>query len=402
MGKAFEQNAPMPQCRGRRPHLRDTEPDGCDKMLRPMLQGASNIWFPVLISVLSIPQTVDDLDGLIEENWAVLEKATSIDVLKAFRSIGQLKDFNKYDDEKLWNAVEKKLNGIIDETVSPGDLKTPEWDVFSHTNQFKESRTFRLQQVQSPPDYEQYFEKIVLVEKLREVRALLGFTRITSPRDFDNASDISAVERSPISRHNPEWLPASETRGEGIFLQFYEQKIQSWIEANQTYENEFKQSYRNWRCSKNLDPDIGYPGIRYVVLHTFAHIIIRQLAIECGYNSASIAERIYSRNPSEGEPMAGILIYTAAPDSEGTLGGLCNLGTPINLNRHIRNAIEKIRLCASDPLCSEHKMANEKLHGAACHTCLFLPETSCERGNKFLDRSVLIPTMERDDIAFFH
>lgn len=139
-----------------------------------------------------------------------------------------------------------------------------------------------------------------------------------------------------------------------------------------------------------------------MLLHSFAHALIRQLAIECGYTSASIAERIYSRNPSDGDPMAGVLIYTSAPDSDGTLGGLCALGEPDKLGRHIRRALEKVALCASDPLCSEHPVGGgEKLHGASCHSCSFLPETSCERGNKFLDRAALVPTVERTNLSFF-
>ena len=139
-----------------------------------------------------------------------------------------------------------------------------------------------------------------------------------------------------------------------------------------------------------------------MLLHSFAHALIRQLSIECGYTSASISERIYSRSPDDGDPMAGVLIYTSAPDSEGTLGGLCALGEPDKLNRHIKRALEKVSLCSSDPLCSEHVVGGgDTLHGASCHACSFLPETSCERGNKYLDRASLVPTMERTDVAFF-
>jgi Domain of unknown function (DUF1998) len=132
--------------------------------------------------------------------------------------------------------------------------------------------------------------------------------------------------------------------------------------------------------------------------------LIRQFAIECGYATASIRERIYSRAPGgDREPMAGILLYTAAPDSEGTLGGLVALGGPKMLGRHLDQALDSMRLCASDPLCAEHHPMRDglTLHGAACHACLFLPETSCERGNKYLDRSVLASTVDSDGLAFF-
>jgi hypothetical protein len=405
MGQAFGANnrTVMPACRGRRPQLRDFDPNGCDEEhVKPMLQGASNMWFPVAISALSVPQAADDLGRLVEENWAVLDKATSIDVLRAFRLIGQLKDLSKFDDEQIWAAMQKHGQGANGESEDPDDLKSPEWRVFSNPAKAKESRTFKLRTVEPPTDFTKQFEKIVLVEKLREVRALVGFTRIMSPRDFDNVADLPPENRARISRKDPAWLPACETRGEGIFFQFSETQVHEWVKHNHAYDREFEVGHQTWRATKNLDPNRGYPGIRYVLLHTFAHALIRQLAIECGYTSASITERIYSRNPADGDPMAGILIYTAAPDSEGTLGGLCALGEPDKLGRHIRRALNKMLLCASDPLCSEHTVrSEEKLHGAACHACSFLPETSCERGNKYLDRSALVPTVDRSTLAFF-
>jgi hypothetical protein len=405
IGQAFgpQNRNVMPPCRGRRPHLRDFDPNGCDqKHVKPMLQGASNLWFPVLISALSVPQAEDDLGRLIEDNWVVLEKATTIDVLKAFRLIGQLKDLSKYDDDAIWTGIQKKNEGSAVEQENPDDLKSPEWRVFSNPSNAIPSRNFKLRTVDPPTDYASYFEKIVLVEKLREVRALVGFTRIMSPRDFDSAADLPPENRAKISRTSATWLPASETRGEGIFFQFSEKKLQDWVVQHKEYDREFELANQAWRAGKHLEPNKGYPGIRYVLLHSFAHALIRQLAIECGYTSASITERIYSRNPDEGDPMAGVLIYTAASDSEGTLGGLCALGEPDKLGRHIRRALEKMSLCASDPLCSEHTIgSNDTLHGASCHACSFLPETSCERGNKYLDRAVLVPTFQRSNLVFF-
>jgi hypothetical protein len=405
MGQAFGTNnrRVMPACRGRRPHLRDLDPSECDQEhVKPMLQGASNLWFPVLISALSVPRASHDLGRLIEENWAVLEKATSLDVLKAFRLIGQLKDLSKYDDDEIWTAIQKKNQETDQEAEAPDDLKSPEWKVFSNPTMVKDSRTFRMRMVDAPADFTKYFEKIVLVEKLREVRALVGFTRIKSPRDFDSPADLPPEDRARISRKEPTWIPACETRGEGIFFQFSEVLVQGWVKQNHAYNREFELGHEAWRAHMHLDPNVGYPGIRYVLLHTFAHALIRQLAIECGYTSASITERIYSRSPEDDDPMAGVLIYTAAPDSEGTLGGLSALGEPDKLGRHIRRALERMSLCASDPLCSEHTVeAGEKLHGASCHACSFLPETSCERGNKYLDRAALIPTLERTTLAFF-
>lgn len=125
--------------------------------------------------------------------------------------------------------------------------------------------------------------------------------------------------------------------------------------------------------------------------------------LECGYATASLREHIYSSTAENENPMAGILFYTAAPDSEGTLGGLVTLGETNNLELHFEQALEGLEICSSDPLCAETQpeQAFMSLHGSAWHNCLFLPETSCERGNRYLDRATLVPTMERTAYAFF-
>ena len=400
-GRDNQQN--MPACRGRRPHLRDFEHDTCDvEHVRPILQGASNAWFSVMISALSVPQGIDKLAQLIDDNWANVGKAKSLEGVTLLREVGKLKDFGKYTDKDVWAALQQKQETSEEEESESSDLKSPEWEVFSNPGAAQESRDFRLRSVEPPKGYTQFFEKIVLAERLREVRALVGFTRIQSLRDFDPPSESTDIKRAPLSRRQPTWVPASETRGEGIFFQFSESAIKDWIARTGEYDDEFLTAHRTWRASKNLDPAIGYPGLRYILIHTFAHALIRQLSIECGYTTASISERIYFCSPVEGSPMAGVLIYTSAPDSEGTLGGLCALGEPKRLGTHLGQALDRMALCASDPLCAEHLPSKDAtLHAAACHACSFLPETSCERGNKYLDRSVLVRTVQREDLAFF-
>jgi hypothetical protein len=258
--------------------------------------------------------------------------------------------------------------------------------------------------VKPPPAYRKVLSQVVLAERLREVRSLIGFTRIESAGDYTEMGDFPREQRVPLSRSDPKWVPTSEVRGEGVFLQFFEQAIETWVKKAKGRESEFFEAHRRWRQNRGLEPNDGFPTMRYVLLHSLAHALIRQFAIECGYTTASIRERIYSRPPGgDREPMAGILLYTAAPDSEGTLGGLVALGEPKALGRHLDQALEAMRLCASDPLCAEHHPIKDglTLHGAACHACLFLPETSCERGNKYLDRSVLVSTVETDNLAFF-
>jgi len=410
MAEAFgeEGRKQLPTCRGRRPHLRDFADEGCPETPHTILLGASNAWFPMMMSALSIPTATGKLGQLVEESWAVLEKATSLDVLKGFRAIGQLQTLAEFSDDEVWKAVGKKRATLAgDAPVEMLDVKAVEWEAFSRSGTARNARDFRLTEVAAPEQFSELVSRVVLVERLREVRALVGFTRIGSPGDFSDLNELPEDNRGTLSRSPPRWVPASEVRGEGIFLQLAEEKLRAWERGELASERaaDLSEAHRRWRIRRRIEnPTTGFPGVRYVLLHTLAHVLIRQLAVECGYTAASIRERIYARPPTdEGGPMAGLLLYTAAPDSEGTLGGLVDLGKPENLGRHLAAALEHAGLCSSDPLCAEHHPYRDgvTLHGAACHACLFLPETSCERGNRYLDRTLLVPTFGRAEGAYF-
>jgi hypothetical protein len=273
----------------------------------------------------------------------------------------------------------------------------PEWKLFSMPDPAKNGENLRLRVGTPPAKYAPWIDSVVLIERLREVQALAGFTRL------EPAADDSNAKLAPLRRGPAEWVPAAEVRGEGLFLRLSETKLPEWLVKAQPLEAQFFSAHRRWRVQRGLEPALGFPGLRYALLHSLSHALIRQFSVECGYAAASLRERIYSSTPDEEETMAGILIYTAAPDSEGTLGGLVTLGGTANLEQHLNQALEGLEICSSDPLCAETlpEQAFMSLHGAACHSCLFLPETSCERGNRYLDRSVLVPTMERAEFAFF-
>lgn len=402
MAEALDRNGPYPVgCTARRPHLRDYDPDGCNERMRVITLGASNTWFPVLRSALTLPRDGDRLAQLVEQHWALLSKAQSAVFVTAFRAAGQLNAFVQYSDEQVWNAIQAHGTGGM---AAPGDLKSPEYEVFTNPASAPRSLEFRIREVAPPAAFQKWLRRVVLADRLREVRALIGFTRIESQGELDDPA-MAAERRAPISRQPAKWVPATEIRGEGLFLEFHEEEIVNWVNRAKDRNDEFYRAHRQWRLLRKIpSPELGYAGLRFVFLHSFAHALIRQFALECGYSAASLRERIYSKNPDEdGGPMAGILIYTAAPDSEGTLGGLVRLGEPQTLGRHIRCALEAMTLCASDPLSAEHDPPQDglTLHAAACHACLFSAETSCERGNRYLDRSVLVETVHRADLAFF-
>lgn len=407
-GELAEKN--MPACRGRHPHLR-TFDDKCDRQMTSILLGASNSWFPINFSALSIPSTSVPLMQLVNAYWKSLSKANSQEklttVLEVMQAEGRMQEFLEYPIADIWQIVQQKQADSQENHTEVKDLKTPEWQVFTTADPNYKTKEFQQRAVDPPKGYERWFEKTVLVERLREVRALVGFTRLQSPGDFTDPEDIPEESQVRLSRSHPTWIPATEVKGEGIFLQFREDTLQQWEQQKTTIKrsNFCREDYKSWCNQRSINPDTAiFPGLRYILLHSLSHALMRQLALECGYNSASLQERIYCQLPSSEEdtqPQAGILIYTASPDSEGTLGGLVSLGEPATLGYHIFQSLETMRLCASDPLCAEHVPEGTTLHWAACHACQFCPETSCERGNRFLDRSLLVATMHRNDLAFF-
>jgi hypothetical protein len=411
MSEAFGEagKATMPLCRGRRPHLRDFDEEPCPEQAKAILLGSSNLWFPDVLTTLAIPTASTRLDQLVESHWATLKQAGSLHNIEYAFNIGLLGEFYGYSSLEIWQAVERRQQQIAagEEESGTLDLKRPEWELFSHPEAHVDSPDLRLRVVPAPAGFAGVLERVVLVERMREVRAIVGFTRLDAPGEWGD-DPTAAARRMPISRSKPAWVPAAEVRGEGIFLQFREDTLQTWLgqRSIQNWDEAFSSSHLAWRKARFIpNPEAHFPGLRFVLIHSLAHALMRQLVLECGYTAASLRERIYSRNPGAGDgpPMAGVLLYTAAPDSEGTLGGLVSLGEPDELRRHLLAALRDAQLCASDPLCAEHAPSQRgiTLHAAACHACLFAPETSCECGNRYLDRSVLVRTVERDELAFF-
>jgi len=306
-----------------------------------------------------------------------------------------------YKSSEVWAAIQKKRAGVPETQITEGDIKRPEWKVLTDPTTPSDWPHFLITRTTPPVEGGSLFESVLLLERLREVNALIGFTRVEAPEE--SASEEERPPMAPLSREAPTWIPASDVHGEGFFIKFNEEVIREWESrvAVQARDAMILQGHRGWRAARRLDPERGYPGIRYAMIHTLSHLLIRELALECGYNAASIRERIYSDiNPED--PMAGLLLYTAAADSDGTLGGLVELGKPEHLGRMLKQALRRSTVCSSDPLCSEHDASKDRsLHGASCHACGFVAETSCERGNRFLDRALLVPTFDTKDAAIF-
>ena len=301
LSEAFgiENREKMPDCRGRRPHLRDYDSEPCGLKMRTIILGASNTWFPVSLSTIGIPVSADIILQLIEENWGVLKNVSSSTIIAFMRSVGQLGRLSHYPDETIYAAIQQyqhNLNTGSTRGMKP-DLKTPEWKVFTEHNPALNSDEFRLRPVDVPAQYQRLIRQVVLVERLREVTALVGFTRIDSGGEMTDELDIP-TQNAPLARTMPTWVPASEVRGEGIFIQFDETRIAQWANrpGMSKASQEFFEAHVRWRKARGIEPpEEGFPGMRYVLLHSFSHALMRQLSLECGYSAASIRERIYAR-----------------------------------------------------------------------------------------------------------
>ena len=401
-GKSGKEN--LPKCRGRHPHMDQFDSD-CKEQARAVLLGATNSWFPITLSALAIPLARDPISQLVQDGWdyfADLESEAEVAVtVNTLKKIGALPGIDKHSPKAIWNIVEQFKSGGGDGGVTEANIKGPEWEVLTDPNPPTDWPHFLSKRVVVPTGYGKQIKSVLLLERLREVNALLGFTRVEAPEESGNSGERPV--RAALCKAPPDWVPATQVHGEGIFIRFDEDALKIWEGLSSVIDRHEKllAAHRGWRNARKLNPDEGYPGIRYAMLHTLSHLLIRELALECGYNSASIRERIYA--DTEGEaPQAGILIYTAAADSDGTLGGLVDLGKPENLGRLLKQALARAQICSSDPLCSEHEPEKDRsLHAAACHACSFVSETSCEFGNRYIDRTLVVPTLEVTNAAFF-
>lgn len=412
----------LPTCRGRHAHL-DAFYD-CDEPGKLMMLGAANQWFASTVGLLALPRdeaaTVGDLLPVLQSlPPEVMASATAKEALAGFRgwagSITGSELFGTVTDDVLWEAIQslKGGGGTSSEVAStdPGDILIPEWLVLTDEEKYTKhsgSADFRAVRRQVPASLKPFVTEVVAVEKLKKVNAFVGFTRI----DALDRIDDSKSRVAPLTRNGrPTWAPATEDRGEGFFLQFDEASLLAWeekilqLEVWETYRKAHELNFKR-RTSKtadsSIDPDSRFPAPRYWAIHTLSHLMIREAAMSSGYGSASLTERIYAWRPDEDRPAAaGLLITTTASDSEGTLGGLVDLSRPERLGALVQEAVRRGGRCSSDPVCSHRRPRGKEdfLHGAACHFCLFVSETSCERTNRFLDRRLLLDLMVDPEIA---
>jgi hypothetical protein len=388
-------------CAGRRPWLAGAD-EACTRRPRAVQRGASNLYFPVIASALSIPPWSDELQEQLGIYWDPItqvdpaQRAQFIATL-AQSVLGEVLRSLGLTAETLAREISRRLELL--ERPEILDIRGEEYRQFAlGTGDITSgTREFECRPEAVPPVLAPYFARILRVVRLREVRALRGFTRINPPGDEDG------VDMAPLSSAKMDWLPGIEVRGEGIFLQFAEEPLKQW-ENNSLVQARAAQVNTAWHSEwRGRHPDVDPPfniTAPYLLVHTFAHTLMRQLTLDCGYSSAALRERLYiSQNDQQ---MAGLLIYTSTSDTDGTLGGLQRQGMGDRLAQTIPASLRAIEWCSSDPLCIGDMLGGaDGLSLAACHACVLAPETACETFNRFLDRAMLIGTPQDRAAGFF-
>ncbi|HRR76627.1 MAG TPA: DUF1998 domain-containing protein [Ruminococcus sp.] len=375
-------------CTCKHPHFKDPFARvqyGCHDKMRARLRSASGVYFPITKAALLIPPWSKKVVNCIQKNYSILKNVEEDKIVYTIRQV--IHDQNITDDEimRSWRAV--KISMAQKRKRSELSVYEDEYSILSK-NENENEDNFSSYTATIPQKYKSYFEQIAVVDRLTVTQAFTGFTRITR----NEANSVA------ISQYPKPWLPAVELTGEGIFIRFNKEKIAQWRNA---HSSRYKRMKKAMEDSKFINESFSET---YVMLHTFAHLFIREISNVCGYSAASIREKIYSEINDKNEvKMCGVLIYVSSSDSDSSLGGLISVADNEDVFERIMDSmLERASWCSGDPLCiSATKQGYKNLNYSACHDCTLLPETSCESFNCFLDRASIVGMPDNPDLGFF-
>lgn len=403
------------KCRGFRPWIGDYE-QGCTDDLKLLTRSATNTYFAQVATIISLPLAEDLLTKRITENITVLEKALDPSWITILRSVGQIAESLKgYTDAEVFERLGQIKLGL--KADSAKDPKLAEFELLASGRTLigdnrPDARLHAetLQRDEWDPEKDPVcrgITSLVAVHRLREVACLYGFTRFEpAPMADDGIEDIGLAIRGASLGVNNDWLPAIEQYGEGLFLHIDPAAIATWLDRTATKERltALQAGAQKWAYETKRGLGVRSWG-PYMLAHGLAHALMTEIALDCGYPASALKERIYAFPPiNPADPIrCGLLIYTATAGTQGTLGGLVEVAG--RFNHVLRSALEHLRICSGDPICADHNPTTRNddraLHGAACHGCLLIAETSCEARNLHLDRGLLVNTMAVTGAGFF-
>ncbi|TGS92713.1 DUF1998 domain-containing protein [Mesorhizobium sp. M2D.F.Ca.ET.171.01.1.1] len=384
----------------------------CDEDLRLLPRSATNTYFAQTVTVISLTRTDDRVRQTIDEHRLTVESLRSLpNFIQVLRSLPQTKEpFAPFSDDEILNALANMADAPDGTSTNP---RVAEFDVLSSgasiighddAGAFLFAETLDRSALNLSPLWDRFLAGVVKVSRLREVTCLYGFTRLEpppTPAESELDEIQLKVDGAPLNREI-KWLPAIEQFGEGIFLHIDPGYIRAWRDradvisrAQELHRGEAHEAAHFNRPAKHL-------GVTYWALHSLSHALMAELALECGYPISSLKERIYASGAGQADRF-GILIYTSTAGAQGTLGGLS--GMAARIPEMLAKAVHGLELCSNDPICADHHAGTDlderPLHGAACHACILVPETSCEARNTRLDRGLLVSTLVGSKSALF-
>ena len=405
-------------CTGRTPWLYGQKHINCKRPLRAALRSSTNIYYAQQASAIYLPRS-----GHVA-NYKLVDLVTKPPISQVRQIFGesitavQLRNVPKctklvkdYTDDEINEALAIAIGkGSPDESNDVlGDdnftaFRRREFDALMQKRRDDQLIVSPIPLTDYAAELSRYFSGVSLVEKLRETRVLRGFTRVYPENDMDNA-ELQELMWRDKAKEGERWLPAYVVFGEGIFLRLNEERLQEWEMRDDVMlrVHALVERYKKIQETRHLrDRPISS---RFILVHTLAHLLINRFTFESGYGAASLRERLFvSQHPER--PMAGFLLYTAAGDSEGTMGGLVRLGKPGFLEPVFQKAIEGASWCGADPVCMEAGdmggQGPDSCNLAACHNCALVPETTCEEFNRFLDRGLVIGSLSNKSLGFFN
>jgi hypothetical protein len=386
---------PVARCRGRRPWLPGVPDEECDQKLRTLQRGSSNVWFGMVRSAISIPPWSEGVHRFVQRYWSVFQ-GLSAELLPAVLATMKGVGTPEVPVDAVVHAVLERRGELDEQVPTDDDLRGDEFEALVRGRPERSpGQQFVAASVDVAAPLDGYVGQVSEVARLREVRALEGFTRVMPPAPGTEEGS----RKAPLSVGRPRWLPAVEVLGEGIFLTIDEDALRPW-EASAFAAARARLVEEGAALQAPTTGPAPRPVVRPrdLLLHTFAHLMLNELSLDAGYPVASLRERLYVTDEH-----AGVLLYTASADSAGSLGGLSSQSRADRLTNVFVSAVRRAAWCSADPVCIESRSTgNDALNLAACHACVLLPETSCERMNNHLDRATVVGLPGDPTGGFFH
>jgi hypothetical protein len=407
LGLAYARDWP---CSGRFPE-RGADRPGCNRRSKILQRGAANLRIPELQTALTIPPRSTPLHRLLEMSLVrtvlvTQQGITRQSLLAALQALVQggllrpdvVVQVGSYPEDAILAAVHDTVRGALPATVRELRLQELEALREAATNGAPPRRPTTPG---APPQFEVVQEhvrilhgpggrplRVTPVNRLRVVMVQTGYRRLDPIHPPVDCVYLDAEDRR--------WYPGVELFGEGVFLDLAPEPgspprgrhfplaggaASTWLQA-WNRPDAFGQQVLSEEDRDRLHPV-------FVWWHTLAHRLINALAVDSGYSSAAVRERVFvDLDPKTGDAGGGALLYTAQPGGDGTLGGLVAL-VP-QFERVLATAFRNLDACSNDPLCGEEMFGPARYNGSACYACALVSETSCEHRNMHLDRRLLL------------